>query len=206
MIDPAPLARRSGGLAGDCEKLSPPKPRTEQEVFDEIGELAATPGYAHVIAFLCARDNFVWHRRDGLRAEDMQHLYSRSRLIRTEISTLIGLMARAGGDLAAPPPSNVDELIKQTDFLMEELHRSMGAPVFEGLVGALKAGEAPSNPWDSGSAMREPIFYGGEGAFSFQIEQAQAHQKSFGCGRRSIGIVSRLYRDAGGHETRNSGV
>lgn len=168
MSEPVPQAMRPDGLAGDGERPSIPKRRPEQEVFDEIAELAATPGYAHAIAFLCVRDNFVWHRRDGMQVEDMQHLYSRSRLIRTEMSTLIGLMARAGGDLAAPPPADVDALVKRTDSLMDELHRSMGAPVFEGMFAALGAGETPPNPWDCGGAMREPIFYGGEGAFSFQ--------------------------------------
>ncbi len=168
MSEPVPETMRSVDLPGDGKLPSIPKRRPEQEVFDEIAELAATPGYAHVIAFLCVRDNFVWHRRDGMQVEDMQHLYSRSRLIRTEISTLIGLMARAGGDLTAPPPADVDALVQRTDSLLEELHQSMGAPVLEGIFAAFGADETLPNPWDSGGAMREPIFYGGEGAFSFQ--------------------------------------
>lgn len=168
MTESVPLTTQANGSAEDAVRPPARSRRPEQEVFDEIAELTATPGYAHVIAFLCVRDNFVWHRRDGMKAEDMQHLYSRSRLIRTEMSTLIGLMVRAGGDLAAPAPADVDALVKRTDALMEELHRCMGAPTLDGMFAAFEAGETPPNPWESGGAMREPIFYGGEGAFSFQ--------------------------------------
>ncbi len=168
MTEPGPTAMRPDDLARDGGRPSIPKWRPEQEVFDEIAELTATPGYAHVIAFLCVRDNFIWHRRNGMKAEDMQHLYSRSRLIRTEMSTLIGLMVRAGGDLTAPPPADVDTLVKRSDALMEELHRSMGTPTLESMFTAFEVGETPPNPWESNGAMREPIFYGGEGAFSFQ--------------------------------------
>lgn len=168
MSEPVPPTTRADSPTGDGVRPSIPKRRPEQDVFDEIAELTATPGYAHAIAFLCVRDNFVWHRRDGMQAEDMQHLYSRSRLIRTEMSTLIGLMVRAGVDLGARPPADVDTLVKRTDALMEELHRSMGAPTHESMFAAFEVGEAPPNPRDSSGAMREPIFYGGEGAFSFQ--------------------------------------
>jgi hypothetical protein len=141
-------------------------PRPEQEIFDELGELSATPGFAHVIAYFCARDNFTRYR-DEMRAEDMQHLYSRSRLIRTEIFTLIGLMIRADPDYDAPPPEAPVGLARRTEALLEELHHSMTRPWFEALQEAASSGEPP-NPWKSGDAIREPIFYGGEAAFSFQ--------------------------------------
>lgn len=143
------------------------KPRSEQEVFDELAELAALPGYAHVVAFLCMRDNFTWFQGE-MRAEDMQHLYSRSRLIRTEMSTLIGLMARAGNNLRAPPPDDTSALANQTETLLEELHRSLGAPALDALFKDFEEGQQPANPWQRYGAMREPIFYGGEGAIPFQ--------------------------------------
>jgi hypothetical protein len=142
------------------------KPRPEQEIFDELGELAATPGFAHLVAYFCSRDNFTWYS-DEMRAEDMQHLYSRSRLIRTEMFTLIGLMVRADPNYDAPPPENAAGLAERAEALLDELHRSMTRPWFEGFREAAAAGDPP-DPWKSGDAMREPIFYGGEGAFSFQ--------------------------------------
>ena len=149
-------------------QASPQKqdPRPEQLVFDELGMLVATPGFAHVIAALCARDNFTWYR-DEMRADDMAHLYSRSRLIRTEIFTMIGLMMRSDPDFSAPAPADPGELVKRAEELLSELHDSMTQPRVESMRQAMLSGDIP-NPWTSGDAMREPIFYGGEGAFSFQ--------------------------------------
>ena len=56
--------------------------RAEQEIFDELAGLCASPGYAHAIAYLCSRDNMIRYSGE-MKAEDMQHLFSKSRLIRT---------------------------------------------------------------------------------------------------------------------------
>jgi len=141
-------------------------PRPEQEIFQELAVLAATPGFAHIIAYFCARDNFTWYK-DEMRAEDMRHLYSRSRLIRTEMFTLVGLMARANPDYDALAPEDPAGVAAQAEALLEELHHSMTTPWSEAFGEAMANGEAP-NPWKSADAMREPIFYGGEAAFSVQ--------------------------------------
>ena len=142
------------------------QPRPEQVVFDELATVCATPGFAHVVAALCARDNFTWYRRE-MRAEDMQHLYSRSRLIRTEMSTLIGLMVRSRPDCDAPPPANAAAVAARTEALLAELHDTMTRPWGDAFRAGIEAG-GPPEEWRTGDAMREPIFYGGEGAFSFQ--------------------------------------
>jgi hypothetical protein len=141
-------------------------PRREQEIFEDLGSLTATPGFAHVIAYFCARDNFTWYK-DEMRAEDMQHLYSRSRLIRTEMFTLVGLMARANPDYDAPPPQDPATIAAQAEALLEELHQSMSTPWSKAFSEAIATVEA-LDPWKSADAMREPIFYGGEAAFSVQ--------------------------------------
>lgn len=140
--------------------------RSEQVIFDDLALLAATPGFAHVVAGFCARDNITWFS-DEMRAEDLQHLYSRKRLIRTEMFTLIGLMARANPDYDAPPPTDAAELAARGEALLEELHHSMTAPWGEAFREAIDSGEMPDS-WRSANAMREPIFYGGEAAFSVQ--------------------------------------
>ena len=141
-------------------------PRPEQAIFDDLAALTAEPGFAHVIAALCARDNFTWYH-DEIRPEDMEHLYSRSRLIRTEMFTLVGLMMRADPDFGAPPPADAVALAAKAEALLRELHASMTRPWMEAIKEAVAA-EVPPDPWRSGDAMREPIFYGGEAAFSFQ--------------------------------------
>lgn len=144
--------------------MAPPRP--EQAIFDEIAGLAATAGFAHVLAHFCARDNFTWYR-DEMRAEDMNHLYSRSRLIRTEMTTLIGLMVRGGRKVDGPPPAEPDAVASRAEDLLEELHESMMRPWADHFRAAV-GDQAPRDPWRTGDALREPIFYGGEAAFPFQ--------------------------------------
>jgi hypothetical protein len=146
--------------------MKPTDARSEAAIFADLAELTATPGFAHVIAWLCARDNFTWYKEE-MRAEDMQHLYSRARLIRTEMFTLVGLMLCAGPDFDAPPPADPPAIVARTEALLAELHSSMNRPWFEDFERAAAIGETP-DPWRSGDALREPIFYGGEAAFSFQ--------------------------------------
>ena len=73
---------------------APSEMRSEQAIFDDLTKLCSSPGYVHAIAYLCFRDNVIRYS-DELKPEDMQQLFSKSRLIRTEISTLIGLLLKA---------------------------------------------------------------------------------------------------------------
>lgn len=141
-----------------------PEPRPETEIFQALRRLTATPGFAHIIAYLCARDNFTVFSGD-LTAEDLQPMYSRSRIIRTEMSVLIGLMVQARPDYDAPPPANAVEVARQTEALLVELHDSFNAPMRNAMQAAV-LGDGPLA--DLERDFREPIFYGGEGGFPFQ--------------------------------------
>jgi len=105
--------------------------------------------------------------RNEMRADNIQHLYSRNRLIRTEMFTLIGLMARSDPDYDGPPPGDACAIADRAEALLEELHWRMSAPWAENFKQDVAKGE-PANPWRTGYAMREPISYGGEAAFSFK--------------------------------------
>ena len=140
--------------------------RTEQAIFDELASLCAAPGYVHAIAYLCHRDNMIRYA-DEMKAEDMQHLFSKSRLIRTETSTLIGLMLKQNIDYRLPAPPVVEKFVETTEALLQEIHHSMSAPFWQELDPA-KFAEKDFNPFTNGAALREPIFYGGESAYSFQ--------------------------------------
>ena len=85
--------------------------RTEQAIFDELASLCAAPGYVHAIAYLCHRDNMIRYAGE-MKAEDMQHLFSKSRLIRTETSTLIGLMLKHDVDYGLPAPSIFERYVE----------------------------------------------------------------------------------------------
>lgn len=141
------------------------KVRTEQQIFNDLGALCATPGYAHALAFLCFRDSFVKYGEE-LSGQDYAKLFSFDRLIRTEISTLLGLMVRAPIDLTLPDPQKFSALIAQSDALLKELHEAMMAPFAETFKAVLS--EPHASPFTSAEAMREPIFYAAESAYSFQ--------------------------------------
>lgn len=140
--------------------------RPEQAIFDELAQLCASPGYVHAIAYLCFRDNMIRYSGE-MKAEDMQHLFSKNRLIRTETSTLIGLMLKRDIDYRLPTPQTLDQYVKASEALLEEIHHSMSATFWARLDPAKIEGKG-FNPFTSGAALREPIFYGGESAYSFQ--------------------------------------
>ena len=107
---------------------------------------------------------------DEVRVEDTQHLFSPDRLIRTETSTLIGLMVQHEIDWTLPDPKTTQQYIDKTEELLKELHESMFAPMVQELQDLFASGEK-TNPFEKGENLREPIFYGGESAYSFQFRE-----------------------------------
>lgn len=140
--------------------------RSEQEIFADLAALCVKPGYVHAIAYCCFRDNIVTYVGE-MKEADMQNMFAPSRLIRTEINMLIGLMVKADIDWALPTPQSLQEYIDATERLLEELHHGMSSAMFDGLtMEAIESGTF--DPFTRGEAFREPIFYGGESAYNFQ--------------------------------------
>ncbi|MCA1936991.1 MAG: SEC-C domain-containing protein [Asticcacaulis sp.] len=140
--------------------------RSEQEIFDELVVLCTSAGYAHAIAYFCFRDNLIVYKKQ-ITPYDMSKLYGPNRLIRTEISTIIGLMCKADIDYSLPTQEILQIYITKTEELLNELHHSMMAPWIKDFN--------PENiqidgfkPFASGPSLREPIFYGPESAYAFQ--------------------------------------
>lgn len=142
------------------------QPREESQILNDLATLAASPGYVHAVACICQRDNVIYIQ-DKLKPSDMDKLFSRERLLRTELTTVIGMMAKNPLDLSAQKKEVVEEYVKRTDSLMQELHDAMSYPTFDAMFKAIKSGNADPNPW-RGLGMREPIFYGTESAYAFQ--------------------------------------
>lgn len=140
--------------------------KSEPEVIAELIGLTSQPGYVHALALICHRDNSIAFQ-DAFKASDMEHLYSSSRLNRNEITTLLGLMVRQPLELSIPDNETLIKYISRTDALMQELHNSMSVPMLDSMLKEAKGGtEAPKV--GHGAAMREPIFYCTESAYSFQ--------------------------------------
>jgi hypothetical protein len=98
--------------------------REEQDIFDELAGLCTAPGYVHAIAYLCFRDNVVRYQGE-MTANDMRSLFSPTRLVRTEISTLIGLLMKKEIDYSLPTPEVTQRYITRTEDLLNEMHRAM---------------------------------------------------------------------------------
>lgn len=139
--------------------------RTEQEVFEDLAAICCQPGYVHAIARFCFRDNVILHAGDMKKA-DVRKMFSPSRLIRTEINTLLGLMIKAEIDWTLPAPKTLQEYMDATEKLLEELHHCLSGEFWSDLT--KEAAESGFNPFERGEVLREPIFYSGEAAYIFQ--------------------------------------
>ena len=165
----------------DCHQTM----RAEQAVFDDLASLCASPGYIHALAYFCFRDNAIPFDEE-ITAEDTSFMFSRSRLIRTEATTLIGLMIRAPIDFTLPEAQVFSQYIEQTDSLLEELHRAIGRP----MISLLSSGQPDPTHLSSGQFLREPIFYGAESAYPFQYRD----------------LAPRRYRDDAAWLTHDRGI
>lgn len=141
--------------------------RIEQEVFSDLEKLCCQPGYVHALAHLCFRDNVIMYSADrGMKEDDMSKMFSFSRLIRAEISTLLGLMVKAEIIWDLPSPEITQGYMDATERLLGELHDCLTSEFFSGVT--KEKIESGFDPFNRGSALREPIFYGGESAYHFQ--------------------------------------
>jgi len=141
--------------------------RSEADVFTDLSALCRSDGYVHALAYLCFRDNIVRYAEE-MRPEDMVQLYSSDRLIRTEISTLIGLMIQGDMTWAMPSPDVVQQHIDRTESLLKELHETFLPPMRAAFAEKMKSSDLEINPLERGELLREAIFYSGESAYSFQ--------------------------------------
>lgn len=140
--------------------------RKEAEIFSELAEICTSPGYIHAIAFLCFRDNTVKYA-DKLTSDDLLQQFSMDRLVRTEISTLIGLACKKQISTDLPSPEVFQRYIQKTDALLQEIHQVMIPPIEE-IFDPDKIDDQSFNPFRNGMTLREPIFYSGESAYYFQ--------------------------------------
>ena len=140
--------------------------RAEDEIFQELESVCKQPGIIDVVSFLCLKDTFI-HAFDGkIDVEVMAQQYDRSKLSRTELSTLIGLVCKHGIAEQAITKTELEQHVTHIYTLFEELHSSFYLPVnFEEL---LENKTSPEEALSSGAFMREAIFYAGEGVYKHQ--------------------------------------
>jgi hypothetical protein len=151
--------------------MGPEEPRAEQDIFDDLAALCAAPGFIHALSWMSLRDNYVMF--DGaMDSEALAGSYVSGRTIRTEFSTLLGLLIRQPIDLCDPTSAEIRTLLDRTHTLLQELHDRLGPPMWDSIIEAVKSSKEgaarPPSPFTRADVLREPIFYGGESAYSFQ--------------------------------------
>ena len=145
--------------------------RTQTEILCDLELVCEEPGFIYSLCLMAAR--YLWMSSDEVADIDW-----RSRPNQAELSLLFGLLAKH--PIKQDVAFTEDDIVEQAGraiTLLEELHRSVAFPQLSTDVEEdLDDQERMSlmfrryEEWmDSGQGMVEPIFYGGEGAYSFQF-------------------------------------
>ena len=134
--------------------------RSEEECFQELIELCRSPGFAHAIAILCFRDNWIGFK-DQMTGKLIADRKSPQRLVRTEIASLIGGLLGGPGSIELPDQAVIAQYLERAERLLEEIHQCMVKDAFSGW-------EADTSPLSTGEAIREAAFYATESAYAFQ--------------------------------------
>lgn len=155
------------------EKITPLTARDENEIFADLEVLCRSRGYIHAIAHFCWRDNLIQISDNNITEQDVQRRYSNDRLLTTEISTLIGLMVKGEIDFYRPQPNILQSYIDRSESLLHEMHMSLQKPWMAGFEALARSSDKSScfDPFSSAEGLREPIFYAGDSAYSFQYEK-----------------------------------
>jgi hypothetical protein len=140
--------------------------RSEAEIFNELEQLCGSPSYIHVYAALVVQNTFV-HFAEKIKGEDFHESFGKDHLIRTELSTLLGLMVKHKIDFAVLTQVQMSQLGTRTLHLLEELHVSLSGPM-RMPHGAVSIEDLKELNFTRGAVLREPIFYTGESAYASQ--------------------------------------
>ncbi|QPC87804.1 prepilin peptidase [Mesorhizobium sp. NBSH29] len=154
------------------DDLTPKNARSEADIFAELSSLCLAPGYVHALAYFCFRDNLIMYAGDMVTEEDVQHQYSHEKLLRAEISTLIGLMVKSDIDVTLPNQKTLQDYVERSEYLLHEMHMCLQKPWLAGFLSMASSTQAEKlDPFGTAEGLREPIFYGGESAYNFQYEE-----------------------------------
>jgi len=140
--------------------------RSEAKIFSELEQLCATSGYIHLYADLVFRNTFV-RFAEKIQGDDFQESFGRDHLIRTELSTLLGLILKHPIDFRIPTEDQMIALGTGTLALLEELHGTLADPMRPG-HGNPSEEDFKKIDFTRGAVLREPIFYTGESAYASQ--------------------------------------
>lgn len=127
--------------------------KTEAEIFSELESLCELNGFIYCLALLNLTNNITFYDEE-LDSKDMQYLYEKERLIRTETSTIAGLLLKSEINTDYPGVDAMAKLYGDVNKLLTTLHSAMFLAEKEG-------------DYDN-AVIKESIFYAGESAYDFQ--------------------------------------
>lgn len=139
--------------------------RNEEEIFKDLESICSHKSYLFAIAYFCLRDNTIKYSKKFSKEEVLQQ-FNPNRLVRTEISTLIGLAFKQGIAPTTPSDSELLNLIKTTEELLSELHSSMLISDNQTISSEFNI-SFPSIQ----NRIKESVFYSGEGAYIYQYKE-----------------------------------
>ena len=157
----------SRATAGESQPVEPGTSRPEAEVFSDLQALCTSPGYVYALAWIHLTNDSVLYS-GKLTPADLLPNYSWSRLIRSELSTVFGLMIKMEVSFEFQGNEVTTQYVDQTFTLLEELHRAIDGPGKANFTEALKPGGDLDAVMTHGGLLREAMFYGAESAFAFQ--------------------------------------
>ncbi|MFJ5392940.1 SEC-C metal-binding domain-containing protein [Pectobacterium sp. CHL-2024] len=127
--------------------------KTEAEVFSELESLCTSHGFIHGLALLSCMNNITPYEGE-LGSKDMQHLYEKERLIRTEISTVAGLLLKSEINTNYPGRDVLSKLCEDVNASLAVLHSAMFSA-------------EKDDDYDN-TMIKESIFYAAESSYDFQ--------------------------------------
>ena len=144
-------------------------PRPEKDILSDLNQLTQEPGFIYTSCVMVAQA--LW-----MSPDEVADINWYERPNRQELTLLLGFLVKHQLKLDDFPSEETVEKQKIISIeLLNELHRACGFPPLPEAEATDSEGEKSRkifdayNEWiESGIGMREPIFYGGDGAYPFQ--------------------------------------
>ena len=137
--------------------------KREQDIFAKLSELCSLPGYIHAIAYFCFRDT-VYNADKIVEENTWDFPPVKNRLIRTELTALIGLMIKKEIDYCIPTKKTLIEYVETTESLLQDIHNSLQFKSLEEISVTKDSSEGLFKK----NIIRESSFYAAESAYPFQ--------------------------------------
>ncbi|EMG1612850.1 SecA-like protein, partial [Escherichia coli] len=96
----------------------------EQAKFLELEELCKQDGFIHAYSYLCLRDCTIGFQ-GGLETDDLNHLTSSDRLIKTELSLLHGLMLKSGYNAVEISSDKLTQYVDSAEQILKDIHEAI---------------------------------------------------------------------------------